>query len=683
MEDYLSSVNRTSSARDADAYESRPRRYYLRSLRMDAFGGFRDREEGPFTPGLNVVWGANESGKTSMAKFIGGVLFGWEDARKSKNTYRPKGGSQSGSLVFSSLDNPRETVVCSRARNADGMVQSEPMEIVGDMDKDAYSTIFSLDSDELRGLNDAEAVIDKLLTAGSGTDASPAQAMVQIDARMKACFSKAASKPDSIPNLKGSLAQAGKLIADAEAESDRLVQDDAEAHDLEACIPALQQDIACSNKRMEALASARDALMRLDDREVGLRREAGVRRGEASGYAVDVDAVAAQAGSGHTADVHAANGRAADACSHEAAGCPGRDSLFFKAALGGFVALCLVGVVLLVFACMRVQLVFAVGAAAAFLAAACLALSAIFLFRNGDPAWDAGYYPFWDSTQQGASRGSSRDSCEEPAAPQQAAPQQASSQQTATPQAPSQQAVASAQLRQIAQERAAICGEWGVDVHDAVRQVGLLMQRESQDRESLHQQLTAANHRAGELRQILASARGSSTLESLRIREQMLQARLQEAYRGFAKLAIARNALASALEAWECSSQPRVYEQAGRLMSIMTNGAWQGVRPASSGVEVIDCAGISRNARELSLGTCQQLYLALRIALLMVAGNAGANLPVIADDILVHFDDERREAAVLALLELARHRQVILLTCHSGVVELVRKASADVNVLSL
>ena len=73
-------------------------------------------------------------------------------------------------------------------------------------------------------------------------------------------------------------------------------------------------------------------------------------------------------------------------------------------------------------------------------------------------------------------------------------------------------------------------------------------------------------------------------------------------------------------------------------------------------------------------GTCQQLYLALRIALLVTADNVGRAVPIIADDILVNFDSQRRAGAAKALAQLARHRQVILLTCHEEIVETMRVA---------
>lgn len=61
----------------------------------------------------------------------------------------------------------------------------------------------------------------------------------------------------------------------------------------------------------------------------------------------------------------------------------------------------------------------------------------------------------------------------------------------------------------------------------------------------------------------------------------------------------------------------------------------------------------------------------------------GASLPILADDILVNFDDERRRGAARALAYLAEHRQVILFTCHADVVTLLREADPAATIVNL
>ena len=75
----------------------------------------------------------------------------------------------------------------------------------------------------------------------------------------------------------------------------------------------------------------------------------------------------------------------------------------------------------------------------------------------------------------------------------------------------------------------------------------------------------------------------------------------------------------------------------------------------------------------MSAGTRDQLYLALRLASLEKYMETSEPMPFIVDDILVDFDDERTEAALTTLSQLAQKTQVILFTHHSGVVEQAKK----------
>ena len=74
------------------------KRSYLEHIKIVSFGAFSNKAVGPFAPHLNVVYGPNEAGKTTLASFVGGVLFGWEEARGSRNTYKPANAERSGSL---------------------------------------------------------------------------------------------------------------------------------------------------------------------------------------------------------------------------------------------------------------------------------------------------------------------------------------------------------------------------------------------------------------------------------------------------------------------------------------------------------------------------------------------------------------------------------------------------------
>jgi uncharacterized protein YhaN len=86
---------------------------------------------------------------------------------------------------------------------------------------------------------------------------------------------------------------------------------------------------------------------------------------------------------------------------------------------------------------------------------------------------------------------------------------------------------------------------------------------------------------------------------------------------------------------------------------------------------------------QLSRGTREQLYLALRFGLIEQFGKPGARLPVIVDDALVNFDPPRMTAAARAFAALSERNQVIVFTCHPHLVEIFREAYAGTRVINI
>src|SRR5262249_35123118 len=99
----------------------------------------------------------------------------------------------------------------------------------------------------------------------------------------------------------------------------------------------------------------------------------------------------------------------------------------------------------------------------------------------------------------------------------------------------------------------------------------------------------------------------------------------------------------------------------------------QAVRPG--GTESVGIAG-------LSLGSADQLYLALRLAGIETALQAREPIPLIADDILIQFDNDRAGAALQVLAELSRRTQVILFPHHEHVWEMA-ETNVDSDTLFL
>ncbi len=102
----------------------------------------------------------------------------------------------------------------------------------------------------------------------------------------------------------------------------------------------------------------------------------------------------------------------------------------------------------------------------------------------------------------------------------------------------------------------------------------------------------------------------------------------------------------------------------------VTNGSYTIEGGEGSGGETVLLAVERRWPQErkelaqLSEGTRDQLYLALRMVALEYHAAHAPPLPFIADDILQTFDDSRAVAALHALLDMSRHTQIIILTHH-------------------
>ena len=214
--------------------------------------------------------------------------------------------------------------------------------------------------------------------------------------------------------------------------------------------------------------------------------------------------------------------------------------------------------------------------------------------------------------------------------------------------------------------------------------IDALIDRKSAQRDELVSTLEHISLRYGRLEEQLAQAKLMHTYDEAKQNYQQLRTRLEDSKRDLTKLLIARRLLESAIATWESRSQPEVYQRASKLLELMTDGKWVRISLTAEGQLVAtDAVRNIRQPRELSLGTCQQFYLALRIALLMCADNVGQAIPILADDILVNFDSERRVGAARALAQLASTRQVILFTCHEEVVEAMSAADADARLVQL
>ncbi len=726
---------------------------YLERIKIESFGAFSGKVVGPFSPHLNVVFGRNEAGKTTLASFVGGVLFGWEDARGNRNTYKPTNADRSGSLFFSvpsgEAVGAADEIELSRVRNVDGLRGDTAL--VDDIDEETFRTMFSLTSDELRSLRNSTDVTAKLLTAGSGTGASPAHALADVDEVLASYTSRAAGAEHSLVRLSAAQDELRSKLAAAGEEAERLKREDKEFRDLEPQRNEMARRLDELNAEIELLTARRAQVEKLDheiadlhekisalsDEEASLNLERRTRKNDdlSSLKALtssderalrdQIEALAAEeAKCVHAVDL-AQDNFATSKAAYEAlletedehvAQERARRQRNVQIALSIILPLVFVGAGVPLFMHGRdiTSLSFTALGVGLVVFAIMLALAAlVMLFRPDKEAdakearkQDAQWVMLQDKKKLEAceqtreafrnkkraqldaaglveARGSLRQSRELLDEAREARAddnlffqrQQALvSRRTAFEES---LVDAERQLRRLF-ESLSWNGAWTVEAIDAA------LAQKSQQRTGLMEASQSLNRRYGELKQELSQAEHLRDFDGLKLRYEQLRTREDQSAREYARLLLAKRMLESAIAAWESKSQPEVYRQASRLLALMTDGKWVKIGVTAEGqLQVVDAVKTVREPLHLSLGTCQQLYLALRIALLMEADNVGRAVPILADDILVNFDSVRRVGAARALTELARVRQVVLFTCHEEIVETMRSVDPTLNEVAL
>ncbi|MEO8245834.1 MAG: AAA family ATPase [Chloroflexota bacterium] len=172
--------------------------------------------------------------------------------------------------------------------------------------------------------------------------------------------------------------------------------------------------------------------------------------------------------------------------------------------------------------------------------------------------------------------------------------------------------------------------------------------------------------RAGELQAELSTLEQGVELGERRQELAVAEGRAAELARAWAVRAVALRLLEETRHRYERERQPRVVQDATAYFERITGGAYGRIvaAPGEASVRVEPASGAPRVTDELSRGTAEQLYLALRFGLVEQFARTAEPLPVVMDDILVNFDAERAGRAASAIRSLAERHQVLYFTCH-------------------
>lgn len=153
----------------------------------------------------------------------------------------------------------------------------------------------------------------------------------------------------------------------------------------------------------------------------------------------------------------------------------------------------------------------------------------------------------------------------------------------------------------------------------------------------------------------------------------------------YLRLQTAALILEQRIENYRKTNQAPVLSRASLLFSKLTLGSYAGLRDEldDSGKPIL--LGVRPDDKEVAVegmsdGSRDQLYLALRLATLEQHLNKGEPVPIVVDDILIGFDDNRTRVCLEVLAELASITQVLLFTHHRRVIELAETINAKAGI---
>ena len=184
---------------------------------------------------------------------------------------------------------------------------------------------------------------------------------------------------------------------------------------------------------------------------------------------------------------------------------------------------------------------------------------------------------------------------------------------------------------------------------------------------SVSNELLRLNSSLADVRSQLDQSRGRVAAlgdpAELEAKREALTARAEALTKRYDALELALGALENANSELQTRFSPQISALAGRLLGEMTGERYDTILLGSDLRAEARERGelVTRQLLYLSGGTADQVYLAVRLAICKLA--LGEDVPIVLDDALVRFDDERMRAALTLLRQEAGTRQIILFTC--------------------
>lgn len=197
---------------------------WIQSLQLDSFGGRSGLVLGGLSSGVNVIYGTNEAGKTTLMEAVRAVFFGFLDRRSNRNRYElPHGGERRIRLNLAladgaqwQLDRTEGTAGLQIVDLATGSAvpESRLRDALHHAERSLYESVFAFSLNELTDLVSLEnsMVLDRLMGVALGAGSvSPSAVLKELQEQREKLF-KARGKKNVIVSARKALEEAQGLI---------------------------------------------------------------------------------------------------------------------------------------------------------------------------------------------------------------------------------------------------------------------------------------------------------------------------------------------------------------------------------------------------------------------------------------------------------------------------------------
>lgn len=225
-------------------------------------------------------------------------------------------------------------------------------------------------------------------------------------------------------------------------------------------------------------------------------------------------------------------------------------------------------------------------------------------------------------------------------------------------------------------ELAAECS--GVDMDELAQREQSLESSTSSTGE-LRQSFLAARDRLRDAKAAFDSVGGSDAAAIAEGARQSALAEIQEIAEQFIQVRAAACLLRWSIDRYRSERQGPMLRRAGELFATLTLDSFDHLEldfDEQDQAKIVGCrqSGERVPTSGMSDGSADQLYLALRMAALEDYLDQSPQMPFLADDLFINFDDERSAAGFKVLASLAQRCQVMFFTHHDHLAELAQQS---------